>query len=678
MASALGLLAALAAAALGSAAAVSGPSVRMLVPSGSGYDVVVGGDVQAEFGAVDVGDTTAPLLTAETQSVAVEWWWAPPSPTATLQYEMSYNTIALGCPTDPAGSVAAVNLATSGSVTELASRFTVGMTCTDTFTVAAQLSFALTLLDNETAVTLPPLVFALRWACYAPGCSEYCTEHGSCRYLLGTCECTSPWVGPYCALQFSMSHEICPQDSLFMAYYVPRNVVGYENGGPTVWYTIETALVTIDWRYFSTWSTLLPADDDPRTNETASGMQYVHLYLEPSSTPYGVGVYVGNNKPVLYYDYVTVKDWSECGYVDTACGEGLTNQCGSDLQHGECVDGACSCATGRFWFDCSRGCDTLAVLTNSSGGFASDTPPAGANSSYLDDTICSWLLSPVGDFDEIRITFTLFDIDVGDSVAVYQSDSHGVQGRRVTVITGDVAPLVVVRAKHALVIFSADYATTGLGFAANYSTRRVVPSAVWLSLLSILLPFVLLLAAVAVVATIACRQFSVRRQMEKVNVELAQQNEQLRIALFGQISQQPELLSTPAERVIRTLQTMKDTAKLKPSDRENLDFVIGVIAARKLYTVNTNPVADTLETDIKDFLYDQVELKKETPYNSGGTPRQTPRSTERALSPIYMLNDTETEENINLDRVLDNWDFNALGLSYIGILEWEAHTHTHR
>eukprot|EP01105_Mastigella_eilhardi_P021294 TRINITY_DN5146_c0_g1_i10.p1 TRINITY_DN5146_c0_g1~~TRINITY_DN5146_c0_g1_i10.p1 ORF type:complete len:396 (+),score=74.82 TRINITY_DN5146_c0_g1_i10:846-2033(+) len=121
--------------------------------------------------------------------------------------------------------------------------------------------------------------------------------------------------------------------------------------------------------------------------------------------------------------------------------------------------------------------------------------------------------------------------------------------------------------------------------------------------------FLALLVAVILLAIVA-HQIRQRRRMRKINIELETQNKQLLTALMGTETVEGELLDTPVESVIGILKTFLQGKVWTEQEKLQLEFVIGMIASRKLFRFDDNPeVSESLEKDVKEYLYDQILQK---------------------------------------------------------------------
>eukprot|EP01105_Mastigella_eilhardi_P008979 TRINITY_DN2145_c0_g4_i1.p1 TRINITY_DN2145_c0_g4~~TRINITY_DN2145_c0_g4_i1.p1 ORF type:complete len:1148 (+),score=277.18 TRINITY_DN2145_c0_g4_i1:35-3478(+) len=438
-------------------------------------DIVVCGAVRPGFALEeDAVRAAVPLGTSE---VMLEWWSADEELRYTLDYAVGVAASAAAVsPTTAYNGTMSVALARAGSVPRAPAAFAVVLACAARFTASAQLVFSLAAVPDGGGAPrlLAPLAFGLRWECVKPGCSGYCSSNGgTCEELLAQCDCPAGWVGPYCALQYTLeSFELCPGEPIVMTYYAPTSMAGYDMANVEVWYGVLTLdyQFNIDWRYLMTWSTVYPTEDNPLFTQPLNGTSIAPLYLDPGWHP--MDVYIGTSAFVIYEMIVTIKDWSECGY-NASCLPGA-NQCNEALGYGSCGDnGWCSCGPGHFWYDCSRGCSTSAVLANAAGSFSSDHAPEGLPMTYLIETTCAWLISPTGSFDEVVLDFTFFSIENADVVSIFKSDAAGTTGELVLALSGPLGPTkVTVKSQHVLIQFVSDYATAGYGFTVEYSTRK--------------------------------------------------------------------------------------------------------------------------------------------------------------------------------------------------------------
>jgi hypothetical protein len=127
-------------------------------------------------------------------------------------------------------------------------------------------------------------------------------------------------------------------------------------------------------------------------------------------------------------------DWHVTGTCYNSCWE-----------HGTCVNNACVCNSGWGGADCGTcvsGCQTgnsltpniqpstdwfpeycssnLTVLTATQGLFSDHNGPAGGD--YLPDSHCRWLIKPPNFHGTIQLTFTMFDLNDGAYVTVYDGE----------------------------------------------------------------------------------------------------------------------------------------------------------------------------------------------------------------------------------------------------------------
>ncbi|KAH3756902.1 3'5'-cyclic nucleotide phosphodiesterase family protein [Pelomyxa schiedti] len=622
------------------------------VEDGVFQDVVVCGQVQPEFSTENV-TLYAPHFNYPYPTIYFRWWDSSTGNTST-EYQYLSDRVVVSSKSNTVGVsdfTASVDLPLSGTVPKTPTTFSATVACSARATVGLNLYFTFA-TDNSSSlagegiglsgVNVHSVEFIFTWECYQPSCTSYCSAHGECNDLLGWCDCEEPWAGVSCGLQFSMETTICPQDQFNMTFFVPANLYDLMLPALWAWYTIFHGDRILDWRYLYSWSKLHDVGERIDSDIDVKGQHVLPAFFPPGDYYIVLTtVKTTNIDLTLLQSALHVKDWLSCGAENATCGSTRANQCGLSQGHGYCVNSECVCALGRFWYDCSRGCSGHVVVEESSGTIQSDYPPEGMAMTYVANVYCSWLISPKGDFDAITLTFPSLYIEESDVLSVRLSDENGTYGAVVGLLNGYGSLPLTIYSKHVLLVFITDYATAGNGFIVEYRTTKSKSDLVyWLppTLGSLLIIVILLSIAL----------FLIRRlkKMAKVNDELQEQNVHLQ-SVLGQRVSPGDLLSTPAESVVRALESLKEY--VSPRQSHTLAYAIGIITSRKMYSVDYSNVTE-LESDIKDYLYDQVLTKTSVPILS------TPALVQGSLAL------QQGEPNQALIQQIESWDFCPLGI----------------
>jgi len=151
--------------------------------------------------------------------------------------------------------------------------------------------------------------------------------------------------------------------------------------------------------------------------------------------------------------------------------------------NGQCINNVCVCSGGWRGADCGicdgAGCPTdycydhpMPTLTNATG-IITDHTGAG---DYVPNQYCSWSIQPSNQdtFTSVVLTFTDFDLDEGDFVAVYDGASFG--SRLIAKYSSNFLPPPVISTAESLYVAFSSAANTGggTGFVATYSTTTCI------------------------------------------------------------------------------------------------------------------------------------------------------------------------------------------------------------
>ncbi|KAH3765976.1 Serine/threonine-protein kinase HT1 [Pelomyxa schiedti] len=356
-------------------------------------------------------------------------------------------------------------LAGSGQAPTEPAAFNITMSCKEPAVVAASVTLALS--DTSAVVT-----FAPRWMCYTQGCPSWCSLHGVCDTPRGTCVCNPGWIGADCGIKVISTWTLCPQDSIILDFEIPYTIAGVIGAGNTLFQSIISSTAAYDYRYLMTWSTNVPSLRTVGYNTNYTGTQTTPTFLPPGT----YGMRFGNDAAdtILLTKPLTIKSWAACN-VSSACGNGTTNTCGSEIGNGVCVSSACKCSLGRFWYDCSRGCSGMIKMATKTGSIQSDYPESGNVADMRDAcalSTCSWLISPPNSYDEVMLNFTFVEMDFIGILNVYKSDENATKIDLAASINNNAPAPFGVQSRHVLVVYEKLATMSAHGFALSYYTHN--------------------------------------------------------------------------------------------------------------------------------------------------------------------------------------------------------------
>ncbi|KAH3757286.1 serine/threonine-protein kinase STY46 [Pelomyxa schiedti] len=464
--------------------------------------------------------------------------------------------------------------------------FTVSFDCSADVLFQFKITFAFTELDAtattasvSTSSSLSDVVFpdvsittfVFNWQCTEPGCTTYCAEHGTCHYAMGVCECNEGWLGDSCGVMFVRDppgSTYCPDDSIQVTWDIPASIYGQDGAVNGMWYgtTYTTSYVYTEVVYFIGWGSIKADDSTPGYGEESTGTNYMMGYYSPGTVRLKIG---SDTTSTLYWtELLEILSWEDCGYNST-CGDDTSNTCGEESGWGQCNNGVCECNSGHYWYDCSRGCDAMTVLTGNNGVFESDSNYKPQRMHYITAVECWWDIHPTEDYDDIEFGIPLFDLAFDDYVNFYAVDEYGNYSEPEVTMYGDSdIQTVKMTSKRVFVQFVSNIQNTRVGFSLNYTTT-VVPLPGWAYFLmamggAIVIAIVAIISAVRVSYVMKQRQIR-REQALNMPPEILPYDKEAEIKL-KYIAPDPNLLASQLEEFGVQLAKLSFNFNLASSD----------------------------------------------------------------------------------------------------------------
>ena len=364
---------------------------------------------------------------------------------------------------------------------------TLGLQCTATFASTVVLALFPEEEGSTARTAYEASVVTVPVACDAPGCGadDTCSGHGTCTHLTGSCTCAEPWSGALCgAVLRSAKAAYCPGESIELDVALAA-ATGEE------WFSLfdaATELVVYDWNYLATvlederadarGETITAGAPFPRAGDGSTVRFHIANVAPPGALK--IELYADNAYTLLTDAHIEVLPYTDARCNGTAATTCAVSGC-SD--RGTCHEetGLCTCESARhFWYDCSRGCDELTVLTAPAGVVDSDPsadPSSGRVPLYNTNAVCTWIIAPRGArFDAINLHFERFEVTNGDTVRVLTvNDALRVDDASAVLdsFSGYARPADISYAERAVaVVLTADYTSSGAGVRLAYNTTR--------------------------------------------------------------------------------------------------------------------------------------------------------------------------------------------------------------
>eukprot|EP00727_Mastigamoeba_balamuthi_P013532 m51a1_g8801 putative 3 5 -cyclic nucleotide phosphodiesterase (939) ;mRNA; f:256111-259462 len=574
-----------------------------------------------------------------TRSMTFDWWASANESTAGPR--LQYRLVMLQGVTYRSKEInflgpdeLAVDLALTGDVPSAQSpqNFSVSLTCSGFYDV--NVALVLSVASPAENYTAYDVAIAWRWWCVPPTCSGDCELHGECANE-GTanisCACEGAWSGTDCTVMMTQAGTDYPGGGFAVCPGEPLEAVWQLEGSRTdntywdLWSNSED----------TAWGIFLPSD-------SMAGNATIWVVVPPGQ--YTIWIYedLQTNSPLSAIP-VVMKDWSECLPAGTNLTCASDSDCGGDEGRGACSNETrrCECVAGvGWWHDCSHGCGGRLELADAAGTLGTDEPLRGQQRKrgYPNYANCEWdIAPPAGDWDLIVVTLEECDLGLGDTFTFFEWDGK-TKGAAVLTLSEKSVPGVSVEleATRLLAAFESDYITAGGGVVVSYATARsprgINKSAIAGGASA---------AGVVVVAVVVVMLVLYRRSTLKIR---SLENELNRVLVS-------DILGTPAEKAVKSLQGIKARRWLRDRDRKELNSIIQMIGTNKLYKVELRKKLNNVDlgSDVNGFLYDQLG-----DVESARSPRLPEKSGLPRISKSMSMSITDT---------LDRWDFDIRKIS---------------
>ncbi|KAH3766111.1 serine/threonine-protein kinase STY46 [Pelomyxa schiedti] len=304
-----------------------------------------------------------------------------------------------------------------------------------------------------------PVTLQFLKVCRPSACRFQCV-HGYCDLNLTQCVCNPGWHSDDCSTLLVVDVN-CPGEPISITY-------GLYGQYPALdWFSIYQDPFThewlsLEWRYFSSWTDVVPSDGSLTGNLT--GTKYLDTYLSPGD--YLLALFLSASTEVLAWIPFTIRDWVSCNLTSDSsplpCVHGIANS----------TYNVCTCEPNHFWWDCSRGCSIDSLSRNMSGVVSSDNPPSGFSPLYLTSSNCTWLLQPGSDHYNFKLILEMVDLFTADIVIIATiQDQNSTPVQFTTLGHGTVYPQVfsVKNVNSIQIIFESDFIHTAQGFCINWT-----------------------------------------------------------------------------------------------------------------------------------------------------------------------------------------------------------------
>ena len=352
----------------------------------------------------------------------------------------------------------------------------------------------------------------------------------------------------------------------------------------------------------------------------------VPFFFDPGS--YILYTYIGDEM-----DESTQTPFEVLGYEDAKCNSGHVSDVNCSLSavpcsgQGSCdaETGLCTCNSGAFWTDCSRGCGEMRVLTNRTGEIAADVPFGNGTRTTRGYSNCTWMVN-VGSSDyHLVLSFNYFSLAASDSVGVEASTDGGSTFSSVLSFSSSSPPDLGQKLKTQSPLIRITFLSSdrmGNGFSMEYSSIYVGVTAnsnhpnegnnATLIMLCIIIPVCCLLFAVCAIVFLQIRK---KRAIAKIQIEMAEEWETHNEQMIKDFTD--KFISTPAVSVVETLKKMKQENKLKREDNDKLDSIIALIVSKKLFSLDTDFTTNkVIDKEAGEFLSDQFASDQKRTYTS--------------------------------------------------------------